>query len=173
VKKTFSNAIVLFLIAGAVAVFVFDGVGSTLLPDGSPAPDFDLDKLGGGRVTSASMKGQVVMVDFWATWCGPCQAEMPWLVKVAKEYEAKGVQFVAAASPSDERPDVGIYAKDRVPGLEKYAAFADSLTAQRFKVEALPTLYVIGRDGKVLASTRGETSEWRVRHWLNMALDAK
>jgi thiol-disulfide isomerase/thioredoxin len=169
----FSNGIVLFLIAGALAVFFFDGVGSQPLPEGSPAPEFELDKLGGGRVTSQALKGQVVLVDFWATWCPPCQAEMPWLVKLAKEYESKGVQFVAAASPSDERPDVGVYAKDRVPGLERYAAFADPQTAQRFKVEALPTLYVIGRDGKVIASTRGETSEWRVRHWLNVALDSK
>ena len=172
-KKWFSNGITLFLIAGAITVVLFDGVGSNLLADGAAAPPFDLDKLGGGRVTSESLKGEVVMLDFWATWCAPCREEMPWLFEVAKEYEAKGVHFVAAASPDDDRPAVGVYAKDRLPGLERYAAFADVLTAQRFKVAALPTLYVIGRDGKVLASVQGEATEWRVRRWLNAALETK
>jgi thiol-disulfide isomerase/thioredoxin len=172
VKKWLSNAVTLFLIAGAVAVFLMDGFGSNLLPDGTLAPEFELDKLGGGRVSSAGMKGDVVMVDFWATWCPPCRAEMPWLVKLGAEYEAKGVHFVAV-SADDERPAVGIYAKDRVPGLDRFAVFSDGVVGGRFKVSALPTLYVIGRDGKIVASSQGETSEWRVRRWLNAALEAK
>jgi thiol-disulfide isomerase/thioredoxin len=172
-KKVLSNGIVLFIIAAALIVSMFESFQSGLLPDGTEAPQFELDKLGGGQVTSASLKGEVVLIDFWATWCSPCREEMPWLVELAKEYEAKGVRFVAAASPDDARPDVGVYAKDTVKGLDRYAAFVDPDTAHRFKVEALPSLYVIGRDGKIFASSRGETSAWRVRRWLNGALDAK
>jgi thiol-disulfide isomerase/thioredoxin len=173
VKKWLSNGIFLFLIAGAIAVIVFDNLGhGRMLPIGSEAPAFELDRLGGGRVTSAELKGQVVMLDFWATWCPPCRSEMPWLVEVAKEYEAKGVRFVAA-SVDDERPAVGLYAKDVVPGLDRYAAFADPFTVGRFNVAGYPTLYVIGRDGKISASYEAEASEWRVRRWLNAALEAK
>jgi thiol-disulfide isomerase/thioredoxin len=172
VKKWLSNSITLFLIAAAAAVFLLDGLGSKLLPDGTVAPEFELDKLGGGRVASASMKGDVVMVDFWATWCPPCRSEMPWLVKLGDEYAAKGVHFVAV-SEDDERPMVGLYAKDKLPGLEHYAVFTDGSIGRRFQIAALPTLYVIGRDGKIVASTQGETSEWRVRRWLNAALEGK
>ena len=70
-----------------------------------------------------------------------------------------------------ERPLVGIYAKDKVPGLEPYAVFANGAVVQKYRVAVLPTLYVIGRDGKIVASTHGSTSEWRVRRWLNAALE--
>jgi thiol-disulfide isomerase/thioredoxin len=173
VKKWLTNAVTLFLVAGVAILMSLEGLrGGNLLPDGSDAPAFDVEKYGGGRVTSAELKGQVVMLDFWATWCGPCREEMPWLVDVAKGYEAKGVRFVAANRDDDEpQAAIAAYLKREVAGLEPYVVYADAFMTGKYRVEAFPTLYVVGKDGKVLASAQGSVSEWRVRRWLNAALE--
>lgn len=62
---------------------------------GQPAPDFSLPTLRGPTVSLASLKGKVVLVDFWAQWCEPCKRELPQLAKLSKEYEKKGVVFLA------------------------------------------------------------------------------
>jgi thiol-disulfide isomerase/thioredoxin len=174
VKKWLTNAVTLFLVAAAGIVLMLQGAGGNLLPVGADAPAFDLERHGGaGRFTSAELKGKVVMLDFWATWCGPCREEMPWLVELAREYEGKGVQLVAAShdEPDERQGAIDAFAKNDVPGVERYAAYGDPFTSGKYRVEALPTLYVIGKDGKIVASVRGSVSEWRVRRWLNAALE--
>jgi cytochrome c biogenesis protein CcmG/thiol:disulfide interchange protein DsbE len=68
------------------------------IPEGEPAPDFTLKDLEGKEVTLSSFKGkQVVMIDFWATWCNICKREMPVLEAVYKEYHPQGVEFLGVA----------------------------------------------------------------------------
>jgi thiol-disulfide isomerase/thioredoxin len=171
VKKVFSNAVTLFLVVGAAALLILDGFGGDTLPAGSEAPPFDLETLDGARVTSAELKGQVVLLDFWATWCPPCREEMPWLVELGQQYRAKGVRFVAASRDDEWKQAVGAYARKSVPGLETFAVSGDPFTAGKYRVDALPTLYVIGKDGKIIGGARGSVSEWRVKRWLNAALE--
>jgi thiol-disulfide isomerase/thioredoxin len=172
VKKVLSNAVTLFLVASAAALLILEGYGGDTLPAGSEAPPFDLETHDGARLTSADLRGQVVLLDFWATWCPPCREEMPWLVELGREYQGKGVRFVAASRDEDGwKQAVGAYARKSVPGLEAFAANGDPFTAGRYRVDALPTLYVIGRDGKIVGGVRGSTSRWRVKRWLNAALE--
>jgi thiol-disulfide isomerase/thioredoxin len=174
VKKQLGNAVLVFLVVGAAATLMFEGATSDLLPRGSVAPAFEVDLPGGGRLRSEELKGQVVLLDFWATYCPPCREEMPWLVSLSNELSSKGVRFVAVShdDPSQREALVAAYSK-RVPGLERYAAYGDAITGGRYRVVALPTLYVIGRDGKIAAAVQGSTSEWRVRRWLEAALEAE
>jgi peroxiredoxin len=68
------------------------------IPEGEPAPDFTLTDLEGKEVSLSSFKGkQVVMIDFWATWCNICKREMPVLETVYKEYKPQGVEFLGVA----------------------------------------------------------------------------
>jgi len=168
-----TNAVTLFLVAGVAVLMALEGLqGGDLLPDGSEAPAFDLEKHGGGRISSAELKGQVVLLDFWASWCGPCREEMPVLVELAKEFETKGVKFVAAnAGDEDPQAAVAAFVKREVPAVEPYVGYADSFMAGKYRVAAFPTLYVIGKDGKVVASAQGAVSEWRLRRWLNAAVE--
>ncbi|MFH1560175.1 MAG: DnaJ domain-containing protein [Chloroflexota bacterium] len=59
-----------------------------------PAPDFTLQLLDGGSITLADLKGKVVMIDFWASWCTPCREEAPGLAQVYREYQVRGVEFI-------------------------------------------------------------------------------
>jgi cytochrome c biogenesis protein CcmG/thiol:disulfide interchange protein DsbE len=144
------------------------------LPEEAVAPAFSFERLGGGTVSSAELKGQVVILDFWATWCGPCREEMPWLVKVAQEYQSKGVTFVAANidDPDEQKAAVGIYV-DSIPELKPFAVFGDAEDGARFQVRALPTTYVIDRKGMIVAAQTGQASERSVRRWLDKALEQK
>ncbi|HZH04648.1 MAG TPA: TlpA disulfide reductase family protein, partial [Myxococcaceae bacterium] len=69
---------------------------SQLLERGSAAPPFSAARHGGGALSSDVLRGRVVMLDFWATWCPPCVEEMPSLLKLAREYEGRGLTLVAA-----------------------------------------------------------------------------
>jgi thiol-disulfide isomerase/thioredoxin len=134
---------------------------------GQDAPEARFQRFGGGSVSLSSLRGKVVLVDFWATFCPPCVEEMPVLVKLAREYVPRGVVFVAPSldDPQRARVEVGVFIDGKVPGLAPYAAFADEASANAFGVRALPTLVIIDRAGKVASTYIGSASErqWRDR----------
>jgi thiol-disulfide isomerase/thioredoxin len=161
------------LVLGLVMIALYEatrmGVGG---PSGSAAPSVSLKKHGGGTLALSDLKGQVVMLDFWATWCPPCKAEMPTLVKLAQEYEAQGLAFVAVSQDDD---DVAEYLvtqfMDRYqPDLAPYVVYGGDAVAQQFQVEALPTLYFLDREGKVINVHRGMMDEQQMRQSIEAAL---
>jgi thiol-disulfide isomerase/thioredoxin len=114
---------------------------------GDAAPDFALKDLAGSEVSLASLKGKVVVLDFWATWCGPCKAAMPVIQKLHDEYASKGVA-VLGVNTWEQKADA---AKDYMASKKfTYGCLlkGDDL-AKAYGVTGIPTLVVIGKDGKV------------------------
>lgn len=133
---------------------------SVLPTKGAPVPAFELQRLLGGTVTLASLRGKVVVIDFWATWCPPCRAEMPWLVAMAERLEASGVAFVAISEddPPGQVPNVTRFAQ-QVPGLERFAVLGDPAIEAQYGVTSLPTLFVVDRQGRLVAKLVGAGDE--------------
>jgi thiol-disulfide isomerase/thioredoxin len=171
----FNNTILvggLFLLAAALVVQEF--VGDERLKAGHPAPPLKMTRLDGSTTLLSSLQGKVVLLNFWATWCPPCNDEMPELVAIAKAYESKGVVFVAA---NQEEPDeavghVGAWLEHH-PEVRPYVVFTDPAAGVDFLVRALPTTYVIDAKGKVVQVERGQVEGTRVEKWLDDVLAAQ
>ena len=122
------------------------------LERGTMAPPFKLSTLGGEELDlDATVKNnEFVLVTFWATWCGPCQLELPQLEKLYGELHGQGLEILAISSESPE--DIRAFLSER-PLSFPVLLDTDGLVAERYGVEALPTAVLIDRQGNV-ADTR-------------------
>jgi thiol-disulfide isomerase/thioredoxin len=171
-SKYLTTALVV-LVAALLLLQAWREANPEMVRVGEPAPRLQAPKLGGGQLDLEELKGKAVMLDFWATWCGPCQQEMPSLIKLAREYREKGLVFVAADRiETDHQAAVGAYLDRLEPQRpdNMIVVFADEPTLDRFKVQALPTLYLISAEGRVVDAFRGLTSEDVIREAVEKAL---
>lgn len=116
--------------------------------EGKLAPPFKLKLAGGGEFDVAAEKGKnIVILDFWATWCGPCRNSMPNLIKLAKEYEGKGVILVSVNLEEAEEDVLAFIKKE---GWDvKVALDSDYSVGALYMAEAIPETVIIGKDGIV------------------------
>lgn len=118
---------------------------------GKPAPTFSLELLGGGHATvpAGKLGETVVVLDFWASWCGPCRRSLPVLAKVAAEYKDKGVVFYAI-NQQEQADDVRRFLeKEKIACA--VAIDADGKVGQAYQVQGIPQTVLIGKDGTVQA----------------------
>jgi thiol-disulfide isomerase/thioredoxin len=147
VTWSFVAALTLFLAAPAPAK-----TPSKVDAPARHAPPFSLPTRT-GTVTSDSLRGRVMLVDFWASWCGPCRQSFPWMSALHDRYGPKGLEIVAINLDKDRRAAESF--------LEKYPApFAVAFdpsgnTAKAYKVWGMPSGFVIGKDGTILDSYIG------------------
>lgn len=123
---------------------------------GGAAPDIELS-IGGGPKQLRELKGRVVYVDFWASWCAPCRQSFPWMNEMQHKYGAQGLQIVGINLDA-KRSDAERFLAE-VPARFMLAFDAKGDSARRFGVRGMPTSVLIGADGKVLAVHRGFRSE--------------
>jgi peroxiredoxin len=115
---------------------------------GASAPDFELKDLNGRIVRLSDYKGKVVLINFWATWCPPCRAEMPELVRLQKGYQSRGLQILGATYPTYSRAAVRRLARELK--LNYPILFGSRELAAKYEVgEVLPATVVIDREGKI------------------------
>lgn len=120
---------------------------------GKPAPDFKLDALAGGQTSLSELKGSVVVVDFWATWCPPCRASMPHLNKMYEENKASGAK-VFAINCKEDKKDVQDFAQQNKLTVPILLCTSDELM-QAYQVSGIPLTVIIGKDGKVAKTFEG------------------
>ena len=135
--------------------------GTTACPANSKAANlnFTLKNVSNADVALASLKGKVILLDFWATWCGPCKIEIPWFIEFQQKYGPKGLQVV------------GVSVDDTLGKLKPYVAQMkmnytvlqgldhDDLLEAFGPMVGIPVTVVISRDGKVCAKHTGLTSK--------------
>lgn len=138
-----------FCTAGLAVAFTAPALATEA---GAMAPALDLPGLK-GPVNLAAMKGQVVYVDFWASWCGPCKLSFPFLNEMQARHGAKGFRVVGVNLDAKREDADGFLASTPAQFAVAFDPKGDS--ARRFAVKAMPSSVLIGRDGKVLVVHRG------------------
>lgn len=118
------------------------------LPVLGPAPAWKLAALDGSEIGSETLKGKVVVVDFWATWCGPCVHEIPGYVALQKKYAERGLVIVGLSVDRKGKAAVEPFAKRH--GINYPLAIATPEVISAFgELEAIPTTYLIDREGRI------------------------
>jgi peroxiredoxin/Cu/Ag efflux protein CusF len=127
-----------------------------------PAPDFTLPTLSGAPIRLSNLRGKVVLLNFWVTWCGPCRAEMSTLDALYQRYKDRGLEVLAVNL--DTAPIANIQAFVGKAGVSlRVVLDSSSSTARTYRVFALPTTYLIDRAGNVVVREAGG------RDWLDSA----
>ena len=157
--------------AFVLAAFVgWARLSESLPATGAPAAAWKLPDVNGKTVSSADFKGKVVVLDFWATWCPPCRAEIPGFIDLQNQYGKDGVAIIGAS----------VDGKDEIAAIKKFVdkfgvnypvVLADDDTVRAFGgVDALPTTFIIDREGRIVSRHLGFTEKAELEREIKMLL---
>ncbi|MGA9544325.1 MAG: TlpA disulfide reductase family protein [Candidatus Sulfotelmatobacter sp.] len=175
------NPLMLVVVAFVVALMLYFGyhqarrTGASSAPrltQSSLAPDFSLESVDGKSLRLSDLRGKAVLLNFWATWCGPCKIEMPWFVDLQKEYGSQGLQIVGVAMDDASKEDISKFAKDmgvNYPILIGKESVGDEYGG----VPALPESFLISRDGKIVDKIIGLRGKAEIEDDVKKALDTQ
>ena len=128
------------------------------VPANVAAPNWELKDLDGKTVRSSDFRGKIVILDFWATWCEPCRAEIPGLVALQKEYAPQELVVIGASVDDSDVSTVKQFTEKL--GMNYPVALADEQMQQTFGgIEAIPTTFIIDRTGRIVKKDFGFTSK--------------
>ena len=156
-KRSFFRWFVILSLCGSGLFFLFQCGKEKGAPTLSPAPDFTLKTLDGREVVLSKLKGKVILLDFWATWCGPCRESIPHLVHLSKTYQKDGLEVIGM---NVDRGDV-----DTVKRFVNLMDIPYSIistpedVSRNFGITGLPTTIFIDKQGKIREKVAGYSSE--------------
>ncbi|GAA0764416.1 TlpA family protein disulfide reductase [Ideonella azotifigens] len=147
------NLLSTLLRPAALCLLLLAGLAQATPTPNAPAPDFTLRTAEGRNLRLQEQRGQVVMLNFWATWCGPCREEMPQLGKLYERYQGAGFQLLGVNVDEDPAAAAALAQKLGV----KFPVLLDSAkqVSKLYELNSMPSTVLIDRDGKVRFLHRG------------------
>jgi peroxiredoxin len=142
--------------AAAAVVLALAGVGYASFYSATPAPDVTFISIKGDKISTESLRGKVVMVNFWATSCTTCVKEMPHMVETYNKYKAQGMEFVAVAMQYDPPNYVLNFTETRKLPFTVAIDSAGDIARQFGDVSLTPTTFLIDKNGRIIKRYVGE-----------------
>jgi thiol-disulfide isomerase/thioredoxin len=158
------------LLAAAVLTMAAAGGAGAAVTPASGAPDFTLPSLDGPNLRLQEQRGRVVMINFWATWCGPCRVEMPHLARLFEKYRGSG--FTVLAVNIDEDPHKAASLAKQLGMRFPVLLDTEKKVSRLYDLSTMPSSVLVDRDGRVRYITRGyrdgyeETYDKQIRELL-------
>ncbi|MFH1746256.1 MAG: redoxin domain-containing protein [Planctomycetota bacterium] len=139
-----------------------------LLQPDTQAPDWSLPTPDGKKISLKDLRGKIVVLDFWATWCVPCKAAMPGVQKIHEKYKDKPVAVYGVSTWERGRADPAGYMKSKkfTYGL----LLKGEKVAQEYKIKGIPTFYVIGHDGNIIYANSGMGNDAQIEEAIEEGL---
>ncbi len=149
--------------------------GWMAIAEGEPAPDFHGTTLDGQRVALSELKGRVVYVDVWATWCGPCRGEIPFLQELEADFEGDSrVAFVSISVDEDNEAWRTMVTEDELGGIQILAPAAwDSEVVTEYRIAGIPRFMLIDANGTIVSATAERPSSGTIGETIRGLLDAQ
>jgi cytochrome c biogenesis protein CcmG, thiol:disulfide interchange protein DsbE len=140
----------------AIIVYLLIGCGSSTKPSQITTNyNFTLESNQGNKITLSDLRGKVVILDFWATWCPPCKAAIPKLIELYNKYQNQGVIVIGIAL--DDKDKVIKLVQEM--GINYPVLFDDKETSKNYEIQSIPTLFVIDQKGKQVHKEIGFSEE--------------
>jgi thiol-disulfide isomerase/thioredoxin len=139
--------------------------------DTGPAPELSLPTKD-GKISLSELRGKVVLLDFWASWCGPCRQSFPWMNAMQGKYENQGFEVVAVNV--DQKPEAAAEFLSQIPATFTVAYDPEGKTPEAYEVMGMPSAYLIDRNGHIHSQHIGfhndnkETYEAAIRSLLRV-----
>ena len=146
-------------------------VCGTIFADARPIPNFTAKSLTGSLEKTSALRGSIAVINFWATYCGPCKEEMPRLQKLSEQYAAKGVRFVAISvdAPKD-RSKIDAFLKAQSIGMEVWVG-GDVDWMERLGLgDVIPATLIVDQKGEIVGRIMGEARDEDIRTRLDWLL---
>ncbi len=162
------------LLAGVLTLVSCGSAGSVRAAvkkekDRRPAPNFTLKDAMGRPVKLSDYKGKVVLLNFWATWCGPCKIEIPWFVEFEKSYKDRGFAVLGVSMDEEGWDVVKPYVEKTK--INYRMVIGDDMTAELYGgVDSLPTSFMLDREGRIAATHVGLVSKSAYQNDINTLL---
>jgi peroxiredoxin len=137
--------------------------GLALLQRPAEAPDVRFATLDGQWFSTADLRGKVVLVTFWGTYCGPCLKEMPRIIEAHRKFSPRGYETVAVAVRHDEEAKVAAFARERALPFKVVFDASGDIAREFGKVRLTPTVFVLDGNGRVLMKAAGAI-DWARLH---------
>jgi peroxiredoxin len=144
--------------------FALCGTGSAAFDDSrKAAPDFARDDANGAAVKLSNLRGRVVLLDFWATWCHGCKTEIPWYIEFFDKYKTRGLAVIGVSMDDGDWKVVKPFVAEKK--INYPIVIGDDDLAKLYGVEEMPVTLLIDRDGKIAASHTGvvDKAEWEAK----------
>jgi peroxiredoxin len=149
------KVIKIWLVVMILAITLSAGCAKSPPRENNMAPDFKLKSLDGQTITLSALRGRAVLLNFWATWCGPCRFEMPFLQELYKDskWQARGLLILAVNLQESDT----VVRKFLAENALSFAVLLDTggEAARLYNVASIPTTYIIGKDGIIKNSRIG------------------
>lgn len=137
------------------------------LAKGNPSPDFKMTSIDGKEYTLADFKGRVVYIDVWATWCAPCQDEIPHLKNLEEMFKGTNICFVSMSVDKDKEKWEKQVKEEKLGGIQLYAG-PESEFCKTYKIQGIPHFILIDKEGKIIEANMTRPSEERTIEALGM-----
>lgn len=143
------------------------------LAPGTQSPSFNFDNYKGGKTTLESLKGKVLYLDIWATWCKPCREEIPYMKELEQKFRGKNIEFVGISidNPQDKEKWQKFVSENQMKGVQLFADNAwQSQFAQDYLVRSIPRFILVDAEGKIINADAPSPSDEKTEQLLNSLL---